>query len=163
MGHQYHSLWGSGNIKKWRRKTVRAGGMHGGWRGAPWNAVSWTRSGHCTHELTNYLCETGTFSIHHGRRKGSWCSTSLAEPFNNEWHGGGGLSVFRGVAFGNLPLFTLQATPIKLNGSPQQHQEDMKVVGGHYGKKGFSTSERKMRKGDVGVKVIKIYMYEIIK
>lgn len=78
-------------------------------------------------------------------------------------HGGGGLSVFRGVAFGNLPLFTLQATPIKLNGSPQQHQEDMKVVGGHYGKKGFSTSERKMRKGDVGVKVIKIYMYEIIK
>lgn len=26
-------------------------------------------------------------------------------------HGAGGLSVFRGVAFGNLPLFTLQVTP----------------------------------------------------
>ena len=74
-----------------------------------------------------------------------------------------GDSVMSVVVFGNLPLFTLQAPPIKLNGSPKQHQEDMKVVGGHYGKKGYSTSERKMRKGDVGEKVIKIYMYEIIK
>lgn len=53
-------------------------------------------------------------------------------------HRGGGLSVVRGVAFGNLPLFTLQATSIKLNGSPKQHQEDTKAVGGHYGKKGIA-------------------------
>lgn len=64
------------------------------------------------------------------------------EPLTTNDRGGGGFIFLGGVAISNLPVFILQATPIKLSESQKQHQKDMKVTEGYLGKKGCGVIER---------------------
>lgn len=69
-------------------------------------------------------------------------------------HRGGRLIFLGCAAIGIYPCLSFKQPWLNSMGHKNQHRKDMKVNGGHFGKKGCSV---RMRKGNLGVNGIKIY------